>query len=42
MKTTTIDMSKTDGKNVFKRVDWREATQDEIKNTQEILNNYKK
>lgn len=42
MKTTTIDMSKADIKNVFEGVEWKEATQDEIKNTQEILNNYKK
>jgi len=30
MKTTTIDMSKADGKNVFIKAEWKKATAKEI------------
>lgn len=41
MKTTTIDMSKANGENVFTNVVWKQATQKEIADAMSVIENIK-
>lgn len=40
MKTTTIDMNKANGKNVFADAVWREATPEEVSEASNVINKY--